>query len=97
LGTDRKYRGTFKLTKSLTGGDQLDPNNAVSRLEAHLKSPTRPKKVTKTRKKPAASSRKSAAGKPATKKKASAGKAAKKVTKKKPAAKKAAKRPARKK
>ena len=97
LGTDRKYQGTFKLTKSLIASDELDPTKAVDRLEAHLKSPTRAKKVTKTRKKPAASTRKSAAGKKTAKKKPAARKTAKKVTKKKPAAKKATKRPARKK
>ena len=97
LGTDRKYQGTFKLTKSQITSGELDPTHAVARLESHLKSPTRPKKVTKTRKKPAAASRKAAASKKPTTKKPTARKAAKKVTKKKPTAKKATKRPARKK
>ena len=97
LGTDRKYRGTFKITKSLIASGEIDPLDAVSRLEAHLKSPGRKKKVTKTRKKPAAASRGSATRKKTTKKKPAARKTTKKVTKKKPAAKKTTKRPARKK
>lgn len=92
LGTDKKYKGTFKVTKSLINSGDVDLAEAVSRLEKHLKNPAAAKKNV-TRKKPATATRKSSAPK------ASAGrvKAAKKVTKKKPVAAKATKRPARKK
>lgn len=97
LGTDRKYQGTFRITKSLVSSGEMDPHDAVSRLEAHLKSPGRKKKVSKTRKKPAAATRTSSAGKQPARKKSAVRKTAKTVTKKKPAAKKVTKRPARKK
>lgn len=85
LGTDKKYKGTFKVSKTLINSGEMDPQNAVERLEKHLKSPAARKKV---RKKPATAARKT---KPAS------AKSSKKVTRKKPAAKKTTKRPARKK
>lgn len=90
LGTDKKYKGTFRVTKALINSGELDPQNAVERLEKHLKSPTAARK--KVRKKPATAARKT---KPAAR--TVSGKASKKVTRKKPAAPKATKRPARKK
>jgi len=86
LGTDKKYKGTFRVSKTLINSGEMDPQNAVERLEKHLKSPAAARK--KVRKKPASAARKT---KPAT------GKTSKKVTRKKPAAKKTTKRPARKK
>lgn len=93
LGADKKYRGTFKMTKTLANSGELDAEDAVVRLEKHLKNPAASKKkVTKTRKKPAATSRKT------TTTKKTGTKTAKKVTKKKPTTKKkTTKRPARKK
>jgi endonuclease III len=90
LGTDRKYKGTFKVTKTLINSGELDPQHALDRLEKHLKNPTAARK--KVRKKPASTARKSA---PAAK--SANGKSSKKVTRKKPAAKTTTKRPARKK
>jgi endonuclease III len=90
LGTDRKYKGTFRVTRTLINSGELDPQHAVERLEKHLKSPTSARK--KVRKKPATAARKS---KPAAR--TAGGKASKKVSRKKPAAPKATKRPARKK
>ena len=40
LGTDRKYKGTFKLSKTLINSGELDPQNALDRLEKHLKNPS---------------------------------------------------------
>jgi hypothetical protein len=96
LGTDRKYRGTFRISKALINSGDMDPAEAVARLESHLKNPSAArKKVTRTRKKPASSK------KPApTAHKSAAAKSkspARKVSRKKPAAKKTTRRPARKK
>lgn len=89
LGTDRKYKGTFRLSKTLINSGELDPQNAIDRLEKHLKNPSAARK--KVRKKPAAARKTKPAAKPA------AAKATRKVTKPRPAAKKTTKRPARKK
>lgn len=93
LGTDKKYKGTFRVSKALINSGEMDPSHAVERLESHLKNPSAAKKKVARRKKPAAASRKATPAKKST-----AAKATKKVTKKKPAAKKkTTRRPARKK
>lgn len=97
LGADKKYKGTFKLTKTLINSGDLDPEQAVVRLEKHLKNPAAARKKV-TRKKPASATRKPKTAKKPAASSSGSRKKAKTVTKKKPTAKKkATKRAARKK